>query len=53
MTFIKGLTNNIDIMAKSKCSCEEEEKGSCEVATGSGSDVTGDVNVQNVVGGGK
>ena len=53
MTFIKGLTNNIDIMAKSKCSCEDDEKESCEVATGSGSNVTSNVNVQNAVGDGK
>lgn len=53
MTFIKGLTNNVDIMAKSKCSCDDVEQESCDVATGSGSKVTGNVDVQSKVGDGK
>ena len=55
MTFIKGMNNDNIVMARSNCSssCESAEEESCDVATGSGSSVTGDVNVSNVVGAGK
>lgn len=53
MTFLKGIFNNADILSRQNCSCEEVEEESCEVATGSGTDVTGDVDIKSVVGEGK
>ena len=53
MTFIKGLVNSAGIMSMQKSSCGDAESESCDVATGSGSDVTSNVNVQSEVGDGK
>ena len=53
MTFIKGLVNNIGVMSRQNSNCNDAVEESCDVAAGSGSNVTGNVDVSSIVGEGK